>query len=306
MWGAVGMVFPAVEVCALRWSGEAQEQASSLHNIVDGGGNESCLIGDAFEAAAFPDLDEVRVRITVNGAEATIGSGANVLGHPKNSLAWLANHLNDYSVSTETSQYGGGSVIGLRQGDFIMSGAAAVLPADSLRGGDTVVAQFEGMGEVTVQITGDSAISATTAAEAAAAVEAAKSTAAAARLDSTTWRELCAAARSLGLRVPAVYPWTPEREEKLRAQIRAAPSTVVSKAGTTSSSTGGSNGDGKRIDSLAALAREIGDVDVAELLNLTVQELSELVTEVEEQDGLKVGVLGRRRIMAEATTKSKL
>ena len=40
-----------------------------------------------------PDLLGVTGRAVINGKKAGQGTGADVLGHPHNALAWLANHL---------------------------------------------------------------------------------------------------------------------------------------------------------------------------------------------------------------------
>ena len=103
---------------------------------------------DAAECGALGNFAGVGVRILVNGEEAAAGSGANVLESPLQSLTWLANHLAAEGVSRE------GVGTGLAAGDFVMSGAASLLPAAEwpLGAGDRVRAEFDGMGSAEVRL----------------------------------------------------------------------------------------------------------------------------------------------------------
>jgi 2-keto-4-pentenoate hydratase len=224
---AVSVVIPSIEVCASRLSGAAFQESTPFHRLADGGGNDSCRIGEAFDAGGIDGtmsrLDTVQVRFLVNGeapggVAASNGSGADVLGHPARALAWLANSLIEGQTSTGASKYGGESVIGLQAGDFVMSGAAAVLPATSLQPGDTVVAEFEGMGSVELVITkGETSASGDE-----------SETAGAARMSNEAWRELCAQARAPGddgkpaMDLPMIYPWSPAREAAVREVLGSA------------------------------------------------------------------------------------
>lgn len=229
---AVSVVIPSVEVCASRWSGSAFEQSTPFQRLADGGGNDSCLIGEAFDAGgaggAMSHLADVVVRFVINGEEpdglpASSGSGAAVLGHPANALAWLANSLIEGQTSTEASQYGGGSVIGLQAGDFVMSGAAAVLPATALSPGDTVAAEFQGMGRVELVISKGEASSLS---PSVAGDE--NETAGMVRMSNEAWRDLCAEARAPrsggqpAMVLPMIYPWSPAREAAVREALASA------------------------------------------------------------------------------------
>jgi 2-keto-4-pentenoate hydratase len=84
------------------------------------------------------DLARQPVRALRNGAVIAEGSGANVLGDPRIALTWLANHL---------TQRG----IGLKAGDIVTTGTCVAPPA--IAPGDDVVAEFVGLGRVTVGFT---------------------------------------------------------------------------------------------------------------------------------------------------------
>jgi len=82
------------------------------------------------------DLKSTAVRVTRNGEEVTTGSGANVLGHPLNVMAWLADELPRF----------GGS---LRAGDFVTTGVTTdVFEAEA---GDHIVAEFANVGAAEVR-----------------------------------------------------------------------------------------------------------------------------------------------------------
>lgn len=156
VWAAVQWVVPAIEVVALRWSGEAKAKAQPLQKLADCGLNDCAVLGVAIDARACPSsLDQVKVKFAVDGELASEGSGLKVLGHPVRSLAWLANDLNKAKISSAfSSAWGdGSSVVGLRAGDFIMSGAAAVLHRDKARPGAKVEAIFEGLLQSPVGLT---------------------------------------------------------------------------------------------------------------------------------------------------------
>jgi 2-keto-4-pentenoate hydratase len=82
---------------------------------------------------AAPDLLKVAGRALVNGAEAGRGTGADVLGHPHNALAWLANHL-----AAEGK--------GLHAGQIVLTGS--LVKTLWLNAGDKVAIELEGLGKV--------------------------------------------------------------------------------------------------------------------------------------------------------------
>ena len=79
------------------------------------------------------DLENDHVRLAVNGNTVTTGSGANVLGHPLNVLAWLANDLPERGLQ-------------LKQGDFVTTGITTDVYL--AQAGDKLEAEFAGLGSV--------------------------------------------------------------------------------------------------------------------------------------------------------------
>jgi 2-keto-4-pentenoate hydratase len=72
--------------------------------------------------------------VRLNGSEIGLGRGDAVLGHPFNSLAWLATKLDSFGEK-------------LRAGDLVMTGSfTRQFPLST---GDRVETEFEGLGKVT-------------------------------------------------------------------------------------------------------------------------------------------------------------
>jgi 2-oxo-3-hexenedioate decarboxylase/2-keto-4-pentenoate hydratase len=92
-----------------------------------------CVLGKPVTRAAAPDLLRVKGRALINGVEAGQGTGADVLGHPHNALAWLANHLAAEGKS-------------LRAGEIVLTGS--LVKTIWLKPGDRVEMQLDGLGTV--------------------------------------------------------------------------------------------------------------------------------------------------------------
>ncbi len=97
--------------------------------------NAGCVLGAA--VASFParELDRLAGRMTVNGAEAGAGQGRDILGHPLEALAWLANLK---------AREGAGQGAGLAAGEIVMLGS--VVETRWLARGDVVEVEIEGLG----------------------------------------------------------------------------------------------------------------------------------------------------------------
>jgi 2-keto-4-pentenoate hydratase len=88
---AVAAILPSIELVDTRYTVWTEVPIPSL--ISDNGCNSGWVQGKPVEAWRHIDLAAHAVRLRVNGAEKLSGSGASVLGHPLNSLVWLANTL---------------------------------------------------------------------------------------------------------------------------------------------------------------------------------------------------------------------
>lgn len=128
---AVGSVHPAFEVIGLRLPSELFKNV--LVVTADFGANVCFVSGKGLDDWRKHDLASVEVQASVDGEEVASGSGANVLGHPVNSLLWLANELRAAGE-------------GLSAGDWVSTGTCAGVV--KIERGQTAVAQFGPFGEV--------------------------------------------------------------------------------------------------------------------------------------------------------------
>ena len=131
MMEAIEAYFPAIEIVDDRYQKWERLGAPTL--IADDFFAAGCVLGGPIARADAPDLLLVQGRALVNGVEAGRGSGADVLGHPHNALAWLANHL-----ASEGR--------GLHAGQLVLTGS--LIKTAWLEAGDHVVIELSGLGRV--------------------------------------------------------------------------------------------------------------------------------------------------------------
>src|ERR1700738_3715149 len=88
---AIEAYLPAIEIVDDRYAKWETMGAPTL--VADDFFAAGCVLGKAGARTKAPDLLHIAGRAVVNGKEAGRGTGADVLGHPHNALAWLANPL---------------------------------------------------------------------------------------------------------------------------------------------------------------------------------------------------------------------
>jgi 2-keto-4-pentenoate hydratase len=128
---AIESYMPAIEIVDDRY--EQWETLGAPTLIADDFFAAGCVLGPPRARNAAPDLLEVTGRALINGKEAGRGTGADVLGHPHQALAWLANHL-----AAEGK--------GLHAGQIVMTGS--LVKTVWLNAGDAVVMELQGLGRV--------------------------------------------------------------------------------------------------------------------------------------------------------------
>ncbi|MCP5027282.1 MAG: hydratase [Actinomycetia bacterium] len=87
----VGGVRATIEVVDTRFANLRTAGGPNL--IADVGANGGLVVGELITDWTNLDLAALAVSMQVNGEIVGQGTGADVLGHPLESLAWLANHL---------------------------------------------------------------------------------------------------------------------------------------------------------------------------------------------------------------------
>jgi 2-oxo-hept-3-ene-1,7-dioate hydratase/2-keto-4-pentenoate hydratase len=83
------------------------------------------------------DIRRIGASLSINGSVEQSGVASAVMGNPINAVAWLANKLHEYDVVPEP-------------GHVILSGS--FIKAIPFQAGDTVVALFDHLGEVTFAV----------------------------------------------------------------------------------------------------------------------------------------------------------
>jgi 2-keto-4-pentenoate hydratase len=131
---AVARVHPAFEIIETR--GDLTRHLALA--LADNAQQKAFVLGPAVERAALPALDKVTASIRINGADVAAADGSAVLGHPYNSVVWLAAKLAQLGER-------------VRAGDYIMSGSfTRQFP---LGPGDTIEANFARIGAVASSVT---------------------------------------------------------------------------------------------------------------------------------------------------------
>jgi len=132
---AVAEIVCAIEICDTRL---ADWKAAGLHSMIaDNGFQGGLVMGPAIPRAAAPDLGRHTVTLSIDDIERGRGTGQLVLGHPLDSLAWIAGELARRHHP-------------LKAGDIVAAGTCTGLhfvtqPA-------TVVADFGALGRVEVKV----------------------------------------------------------------------------------------------------------------------------------------------------------
>ena len=131
MMEAIEAYHPAIEIVDDRYVKWETMGAPTL--VADDFFAAGCVLGKAVARTKAPDLLTVKGRAIVNGKNAGRGTGADVLGHPHNALAWLANHLADEGK-------------GLHAGQIVLTGS--LVKTVWLDAGDSVRMELDGLGTV--------------------------------------------------------------------------------------------------------------------------------------------------------------
>lgn len=130
---AVDVIHPSFEIIETR--GDLVKQIPVA--LADNAQQRSVVVGTPVHLTPEMSLDRVAVLVRLNGEEVATGLGSAVLGHPLNSIAWLAGKLGQYGRR-------------LSAGDIIMTGS--FVRQFPLSPGDVADAEFSGIGRVEVGI----------------------------------------------------------------------------------------------------------------------------------------------------------
>ena len=133
---AIDSTHIGVELPSSRFTDFASAGAAQL--AADNACAHHMVIGPAVDVDIKTlDLASVRTYIHINGESACTGSGSDVLGHPLDALAWLANSHVDRGE-------------GIDAGQFVTTGVTG--QPTPVSAGNVVTAGIEGFGEIRVEL----------------------------------------------------------------------------------------------------------------------------------------------------------
>lgn len=98
----VETVFPAIEIVENRYGDFLARGTPTL--IADDFFHKACVLGNEIADWQSIDLVATAGRTLIDGIEEGSGTGAEVMGHPFEALAWLANTLADHGERLRTGQ----------------------------------------------------------------------------------------------------------------------------------------------------------------------------------------------------------
>jgi 2-keto-4-pentenoate hydratase len=133
----VQAVMPAIEIADDRHADYSRLARHPLELIADNGWNEGVVLGSPIQKWQALDLGAVRGVATINGKVVGEGVGAAAMGHPLESLAWVANHL---------AAHGRGLVFR----DVVITGS--IITTKTVQAGDLVKFSVERLGDVELRI----------------------------------------------------------------------------------------------------------------------------------------------------------
>lgn len=134
---AVGAVMPAIELADDRDADYKLLPRHPFHLIADNAWNEGAVLGPPVTDWKPVDLAAVRGVALINGKEVGEGRGEAAMGHPFDSVAWIADHL---------ARHGRG----LLRGDVVITGS--LITSKSVKAGDAVQFLLEGLGSAEVRV----------------------------------------------------------------------------------------------------------------------------------------------------------
>ena len=132
----VGDLYPAIELVEHHFAGIERVTPCSL--AADNAIHGAWIHGEAVADWRGVDLASQPTRLLVGGEENMRGSGGNVLGHPLEVVAWLANELPRHGLR-------------LARGDFVTTGVTTdgIYPASA---SEHLVAEFPAFGRVELRL----------------------------------------------------------------------------------------------------------------------------------------------------------
>jgi len=133
----VGAVMPAIELADDRHADYSKLARHPLELIADNAWNEGAVLGAPVKDWKGIDLAALEGVAMINGKKAGSGHGRDVMGHPLDALAWLANHL-------------AARGLGLWRGDVVITGS--LVTSKFPKAGDLIRFEAGALGAVELKV----------------------------------------------------------------------------------------------------------------------------------------------------------
>ncbi len=133
----VACAYPALEIADDRKADYTSLNSAVLTLIADNAWNQGLVLGEPVTGTSPASLQALEGIAFIDGVEVGRGTGRDVLGHPLQALAWLANHLAGRGASLQT-------------GDIVTTGS--LVRSQFPVAGHRVSFRLPGFGEVAVAV----------------------------------------------------------------------------------------------------------------------------------------------------------
>lgn len=133
----VACAYPAIEVIDDRGADYATLNQSIRTLIADNAWNQGLVLGAPTRGLGADFLRDILGIAWIDGQEIGRGTGRDVLGHPLDALAWLANHLPSRGLA-------------LREGDIVTTGS--LVKSQFPKAGQKIHWKLAGLGEVALDV----------------------------------------------------------------------------------------------------------------------------------------------------------
>ncbi|CAN0267112.1 unnamed protein product, partial [Phaeothamnion confervicola] len=134
---AVGAVMPALELADDRNADYATLASQAFGLVADNAWNEGAVLGAPVQDWASIDLAALRGAATINDEVVGEGYGRDVMGHPFEALAWVANNL------AQRGRH-------LRAGQFVITGS--LVTSKFPKAGDRIGFDLGALGSVRLEV----------------------------------------------------------------------------------------------------------------------------------------------------------
>jgi 2-keto-4-pentenoate hydratase len=134
---SVGAAMPALELADDRNADYSRLKENALVLAADNAWNEGAVLGTPVRDWQGIDLAALKGTASMNGAVVGEGHGRDVMGHPLDALAWIANHL-------------AARGLGLWRGDVVITGS--LVTSKFPKAGDTIRFEAGALGAVELAV----------------------------------------------------------------------------------------------------------------------------------------------------------